>query len=353
MIATLRGISVRSSIKSILIFSLAVLILSGCSVFKSSYRMDTAPFADNTRTLFAEAIKMERPFPWKLLRDKTMMQEYQEASNRAKPIIEVFHGIIYYSNQVVAIYNSKLSPKSKAHMLADYLDEGMQKALKKENTDSLSLDLPRAREILAEIRNAETYFKALAAAEPIINAVVSATMERIDELQELIPPILSGFTRDIEHDFAAAKENYRRLRDLQEKTMLSMTRLYYVRLGDHAELLKLLDEDPSLKHFIPSEDQANYENMMKAENYLLNQVKEIELMINHLDDIKEEYIAKYDELLGWKKEFDDKILIARTSLTIWARAHKNLGAGVPVPPLIDVEGITGSLAGKATKVIIP
>ena len=101
------------------LFLLLTLIISGCSVFKSSRRMDMGPFAENTRTLFAEAIKIERPFPWKLNKKMTEITEYREAATKAKPVVEVLRGIILYSNQIVSIYNSKLSEKSKINLLAD------------------------------------------------------------------------------------------------------------------------------------------------------------------------------------------------------------------------------------------
>ena len=93
--------------------------------------------------------------------------------------------------------------------------------------------------------------------------------------------------------------------------------------------------------------------MIRAEQYLLGQLREIESMFAQLDDLKSEYTAKQDEVVTWRTQLDEKILIARTSLTIWARAHKNLGAGIPVPPLIDVAGIANNLAGTAAKAVSP
>ena len=48
-------------IKILFTVSLA-LIVSGCSVFKSSKQIDMTPFSDNAGTLFSEAVKVSRPF---------------------------------------------------------------------------------------------------------------------------------------------------------------------------------------------------------------------------------------------------------------------------------------------------
>jgi hypothetical protein len=328
-------------------------IMSSCSVFQSSRRMDMSPFSENTRTLFAEAIKIERPFQFKHLRPYTTIPEFQEMQKAAPPILQALRGIVYYSNQVVAINNSKLTEKGKCQMLADYLDEVMQKALDKHREDSLQLDLTSARNILENIRKSETYLDALAAAEPVINSVVSAMLERIDIIQDQIPLIIAGFNREIEKDFAAPRENYIRLHVLQDELMLSLTRLLKARIGDKEELEKMLKENASLQYFIPSADKATHVTLIEAENFLMGQVKEIESMIRQLDDLRATYREKQNEVVAWRTELDNKILVARTSLSIWARAHKNLGAGIPVPPLIDVAGMASNLAGNAAKVVLP
>lgn len=186
-----------------------------------------SPFAENTRTLFGEAIKIQRPFQWKYLKDELIIPEYQSMLVKARPVIDAFHGIIYYSNQVVSINNSRLSERDKSQMLANYLDEVMEKLLaEKERTDTLQVDIDRARKILKNIRDAQTYLDALAVAEPIINGVSAAVIGRIGDIQNLIPAILVGFNREIEKKYVAARVNYEQLLRLQEKTMLSLIRLY-------------------------------------------------------------------------------------------------------------------------------
>lgn len=90
-----------------------------------------------------------------------------------------------------------------------------------------------------------------------------------------------------------------------------------------------------------------------AETYLTDKLNRIDILLQQLDEAKAEYIAKQDELVAWRTQVDEKIMIARTAMTIWAQSHRNLGAGIPIPPLIDVAGFTTGLVGTATSKVIP
>lgn len=339
--------------RSVYLLLLGALVLSSCSAFRGSRKMDMSPFSENTQTLFGEALKIERPFQFKYLKTYREVAEYRDMLAKAPPALIAIRGIIYYSNQVVAINNSKLSERSKAEMLALYLTEVMEKALTEDREDSLVVDLSRARFILDNIRNSKTYLDAIAAAEPIVHGVVAAVLERIDEIQNDIPLVMSGFGREIEKQFSSSKENYRRLTNLQEKNIFALTRLYKSWLGDKSELEALLAENPSLKYFIPSIEKVNHDQLLKAEQFLLSQSREIDTLVRYLDESKAEYVAQQGEIENWRMQLDEKIMIGRTALSIWARAHKNLGAGIPVPPMIDISGIASNLAGNAAKAVIP
>ncbi len=134
--------------------------------------------------------------------------------------------------------------------------------------------------------------------------------------------------------------------------MLSATRLYQVRIGNQAQLDTLLQTNAAIRNFIPSTTNASAVQLDKAEAYLIAQLQQIEILIHQLDDVKEEYIAKKDELIAWGTQADAKVRIARSAMTVWAQSHRNLGAGIPVPPLIDVAGIATGLVGSAARTVI-
>ena len=339
--------------KKSIILMVLIILMSGCSIFQSSRKLDMTPFSDNAGTLFSEAIKISRPFQWKHLKSYLNTPEYKSMIQRAIPLIQTLQGIVYYSNQVVAINNAKLKDKDKNRQLAHYLYEVMQKAVENQRLDSLQLDEAGVKNVLVNIQNADNYLEGLNAASPIVNSVVQAIKKRLDEIQAGVDPILRGFDRQIERDYGATRKNYIRLRKLQEEIMLSITRIYHARIGNAAELDTLLEENASVRDYIPSAKNASSSQLMAAENFLFKQLSEIDVILKQLSPAAAEYVAKQDELIAWRTQIDEKIMIARTAMTIWAQSHRNLGAGIPVPPLIDVAGFASGLVGSAAKTVIP
>ena len=332
---------------------LLALIVSGCSVFKSSKQIDMTPFSDNAGTLFSQAVKVSHPFQWKYLKEYTDVSEYQFILKRAQPLFRALNGIVYYSNQVVAINNAKFSNRDKNKQLARFLSDAMEKAVRDEKLDSLQVDKMEAVSVFKNIRDAETYLDGVAAASPIINSVVRAVKNRLQEIQDAIPSILIAFNREIEKDYAMTRANYKQLIQLQEELMLSVARLYQARIGNQAQLDTLVQTNAAIGSFIPSTTNASVVQLDKAEAYLMTQLNQIDILIHQLDGVKKEYIAKQDELIAWGTQADAKVRIARSAMTVWAQSHRNLGAGIPVPPLIDVAGIATGLVGSAARTVIP
>ena len=339
--------------RATIISIMCLFFVTGCSVFQPTQKMDMTPFSENAGTLFSEAMKVSRMFQWKHCKPYLFIPEFNSMVVIAKPLLSGLRGVVYYSNQVVAINNSKLSDREKNNILAKYLSETLEKAVENQKLDSMALDKLATQETFDNIRKAETYLDGIAAASPIVNAVVTAIQNRLDEIQNSIPPILSGFDREIERDYGATRKNYVSLRQLQEQLMLSVTRLYRARMGATAEVDSLLQENSSLHQFIPTADKVTPAQLASAETYLLEQLHQIDIMLDQLDNARIEYVAKQDELTTWRMQLEEKILIARNSMTIWAQSHRNLGAGIPVPPLFDVTGFASGLLGKATSVIVP
>ena len=336
----------------IFITILLALMVSGCSVFKSSKQMDMAPFSDNAGILFSEAAKVSRPFQWKYLHEYTSVPEFQIILKRAQPLFTALNGVVYYSNQVVAINNAKLSNRDKNKQLARYLSDAMEKALRDEKIDSLQVDKMEAVSVFKNIRDAETYLDGISAASPIVHSVVRAIKRRLKEIQDAIPSILIAFDREIDKDYAMTKANYYHLKHLQGELMSSATRLYRARIGNQAQLDTLVQTNAAIRNFIPSTTNASAVQLDKAEAYLIAQLQQVDIFIHQLDDAKAEYIAKKVELIDWGNQADAKVRIARSAMTVWAQSHRNLGDGIPVPPLIDVAGMATGLVGSAARTVI-
>lgn len=339
---------------SLFIFTLVLtLLLSGCAWFSGSKKINMAPFSDNAGTLFGEAAKIGRPFKWKYLKSHTNIPEFQRLRVQGEPIIKTLSGIVYYSQQVVAINNSSLKDKEKNKQLARYLSDILQKATEKGRLDSLGLDRQSLKQVLDNIPKAETYLDAIGEASPIINSVVLFVQNRLDELQFDIQAVIVSLDRIIESEFIATRSNFIGLKGSQEKSMHTVTVLYDMMRGQQEILDTLLQMDKSLNQFFPSSPTYNTSQLEAAELYLLDRLKHIDIMIQQLSNDVAEYHAKQDEMENWRINVDERIKVARNAMTVWAQSHRNLGAGIPVPPLIDVSGFASGLVGTAVNKVVP
>ncbi len=342
--------------RSFLLVVLFVLIgmagLNGCSAFQSKRKMDMAPFSENTGVLFAEAAKVSRPFEFKHLRPYLDIPEYRNSYGQAKPLLIALRGVVYYSNQVVAINNARMSDKEKNQHLARYLSEVIETARVKKSADSALFGEVSVDSVLQDIRAAKTYLDGIAAAGPLVNAVVVAIQRDLDDFQQdVVPGVVAGFDREIEADVAVTRGNYSDLKALQARSMRAANLFYLGRMGDPASLKKLIEEDPSVKDLLPSPEKATAKQMDATEQYLIERLKRIDDVIHQLDYDVANYNAKRDELETWRRGVEEKIKVARQAITIWAQSHRNLGNGIPVPPMIDIGEITGSVVGTAKKAV--
>jgi hypothetical protein len=195
-------------------------------VFQTTRQIDLEPFSENADILFGETNKLNRPFMWKYLSVYTKLPEYQRLIKNTEPILRILNGLVYYSHQIVAISNSKLSEKDKNRQLRNYLFDVFDRVDEKESLDSLGLNKETLQQVLDDIPNAENYMEALDKASPIINSVVLTLQDRLDDLQNDITDVLEVFDQKSEQDHINIRENYLGMKSLQEEN-IALTRLLY------------------------------------------------------------------------------------------------------------------------------
>jgi len=304
------------------------IIFQSCSVFKGSTKINMQPFSDNAAILFNEAVKVSRPFQFKNLSTYTDVEEYQTIKEKSIPLIKALKGIVYYSNQIVVIYNSHLSDKQKNMQLAIYLQDVFAKVKHKERLDSIGLNKENVEIVLTDIRNSERYLDGIAAADPIINAIVLGLFEGLDEIEAGILAIIASFESQILEEFSLVIDNYLRIKNLQNSTQETLSKLYLFWTKDRTILDSLLKSDLSLSYYIKSTDAVSQEEFHSAEDYLFRRLGRIDEMLKQLDDDRIEYLAKKGEISNWHLQVDEKLSIARNAIIIWAQSHRNLGKGI-------------------------
>jgi hypothetical protein len=322
------------------------LFSAGCSAFQSSRQIDMNPFAENTSAMFAEAAKAGRPFNWNHLKPYMGIPELPQMRAKSEPLIRGLRGIVMYSNQLVALNMSSKTDKEKNRLLAAYFRDVAGKIADRSGFDSIGVNPNMMDTLYINIERAEAFREGIDAASPLVNAVVLAMLRRIDEIDAVVPPAVNAIDRLVETEYADKRRNYRELMRLQTSFQYSATLLYDGKTGNREAFGKLLEADPSMREFFASADKPTAKEFAAAESELAGRLERIDTFLRQLDGEKAAYIAKQQELESLRQNVDERLKVARDAIILWAQSHRNLGAGIAVPPLIDVGGIAGGLARK-------
>ncbi len=333
----------------------SLMLFESCAIFKGRQELDMQPFSDNTTVLFNEAMKISRPFQFKNLSTYRDMPSYTSIKQKSLPLIHALKGIVYYSNQLVAISNSNMSEKGKNDQLAIYLYDAYERAKHKERLDSIGLSYSQVEFSLNKIRQAETYREGIEASDPIINTIVISLSDRLDEIELLIGNVINSFEAHIYNDTKVTIDNYLALKDLQNSTHKKITQLYYAQSINPTYIDSLIKTDKSIVHFFNNEREIIQADYDKAEQLLFARLTNIDTMLRQLDDDKKEYMDMKEEISRWHSQVDEKISIARNAIIVWSQSHKNLGKGIEVPPLIGIDSfieLVKPTVGKAIDTIV-
>ncbi len=338
--------NVRRRVCGALAVMVAAGMFSSCSVFQSSRKMDMSPFSQNVITLFNEATKVSSPYPWVELKKYKSVPELRELQTQAQPVIAGLKGLILYSNQLVALNSSQLTEAEKNMYLAEYLAAASTRAMERGRFESLGIRPDALDTILANVRKAPTFMDGIAAASPFVDAIVISMSNRLDQISDMAPLAVAAMDREIDQDQGDQRRNYQELRELQARGHQAFTLLLRAKLGDHHALDSLLLVDPSLVEYVPAGGTRMKINWAGAEDELTRRLSRIHECFGQLDLERKQYTAKQAELEDWYTQLNLKVKIARDALIVWAQSHQNLGRGIPVPPIIDVESLGLGLAKK-------
>jgi hypothetical protein len=147
------------------------------------------------------------------------------------------------------------------------------------------------------------------------------------------------------------RENVESLYALQGRTFKSYALLYKYREGDPTGLDALRENDPAIMHTMGK--SVSDKELEAAESQIMARLKNLNAIREQVMPQVEQYLAEArerDELYNAHKETGKKI---RTSIMLWARAHRNLAAGIPVPPEIDLYSVMLGSIKKFSPVPVP
>jgi hypothetical protein len=265
---------------------------------------------------------------------------------------KTMRGIVLYSSQVVNIAQSPMTERKKPNALAATLKEITSQVTEQRLAD-FRLTREELNEIIRNIEVQDTMLAALGAAQPLVDRIASY----VDISFERVETALNKLVRDIDARMDARwhlnRENVVALYSLQNLTFRSYALLYQYREGDAAGLEALRANDPALQPFLGKDRSVTEKALEATEAQIMARLKNLNAIREQIMPQVERYIneaRERDELYNQHKETGKKL---RLTTMLWARAHRNLAQGIPVPAEIDLYSVLMGSVKKFSPVPLP
>jgi hypothetical protein len=206
--------------------------------------------------------------------------------------------------------------------------------------------------LIQQIRRRKTFLKALSAAQPVVNLTVTAGDMLFDDLDTTIQAASADIGAHIEAEFGSLELRVAELNQMHVASVRSFSLLQRYRAGDQAALDSLRLTDPVVGRLVPGHSPTS-KDLAAAEAYVIDRSTKIKTLREQLEPEFVVYRENRTELEAFRTQADERARLGRAALFLWARSHRNLAAGIQVPPMIDVMGIMKGTVSTGVKGIIP
>lgn len=323
--------------------------LVGCSTFKSSRHLDMGPFAENTVAMLVDAQKTVQPFEWHYLRQYREGAMADSMQAEADLVRNVFRGIGFYSIEVVALNQARISNRERAARLANYIGEASQPIVSEGGLGEYGITQAKLDSVLANIRAQTTYLDAIGAAHPLVYSIVTFTIARVDTVAAKVQPAFDFIQSEVSASFRGIHAEIVELNQLEEENVRNYLFLQEHRVGKPGALDSLLSRDPSMADVLTPKNRNSAAAIDEAQRVLQERLASIDSVRGQLDMRNLQHAHQLAELDEMRNEMDQRVRTARLTLIYWLRSHGSLAQGVVVPPAINVSQIVGSTAKRALK----
>ena len=329
----------------LLIVILGLLTSSGCSYFKSSRRLNLAPFAEDMVAVAGDIQYGLGQTYAVYLRGYGETPEAEELNFKAMRVRALIRGTISYALEVVALADSRKSGPERTLALANKVDELLRPVVKPPRPP-LNISEAQLDTILADVRSRKDLLDGLSAAQPIINEVARLAGEIFEDTKRALDAAAAATQRRISDNIAPVLANDAKLRELQLRATGSIDLLVRYRHGDAAALDTLMVWLPSLEEKVSTKDGLSPAELTAIEDRLIFGLRTIsEVRIQLAPDI-ELYRKQQAELEEMVASFNTALRQARVAVIAWSRAHQRLASGITDPADIDIFGLAKKAAGN-------
>jgi hypothetical protein len=330
----------------IMIFSL----LGGCAKFSGSRKMDAGPFGENVTVMMGDVSSdVRKPFYIKQYLEGPSRDEYQaEWDNMRKTI----RGIVLYSSQVVNIAQSPMTERKKPNALAATLKE-ITANVPDKRLDDFRLTRAELADIIRDIEVQDTMLAALGQAQPLVDKIANYVDTSFERVETALNKLVRDIDARMDERWGLNRQNVESLYALQNITFRSYALLYQYREGDAASLAALRSNDLALQTVLGKNRAVSEKELDATESQIMARLKNLHTIREQIMPQVERYLLEArerDELYSQHKEVGKKL---RLSTMLWARAHRNLAAGIPVPPEIDLYSVLMGSVKKFSPVPLP
>jgi hypothetical protein len=265
----------------------------------------------------------------------------------------LMRGITFYSTQVAALYEAPLPEERKVQELARYMNENVRPNLPDTTSSAFPVSQGYMDTLITNIQQNKTMLEALGAAQPLVSLTVSAGDQLFDRLDSDIRMAANDINGRIEAEYAQLKARITELDGMHLISVRSFTQLQRLRAGDAAALDTLRETDNGLRELLPSGRTPTTKELEAAEKFVIARTTTIKLFRDQLEPDFAVYRECQAELEMLRTQADERARLGRITLILWGRSHRNLAAGIPVPPVIDVMGVMRNTINTGVKGVVP
>ncbi|UCH85052.1 MAG: hypothetical protein JSW50_05015 [Candidatus Latescibacterota bacterium] len=330
----------------ILALVVSELLLSGCSHFRASKRLDLGPFAESTITLASDiqlGLTQKKPV---YTRDYGHGPAVAEFEMMAKKVRAIIRGTIAYAIEIVTLSESKMSDAERCGELADYLD-GLLRPVLTTPVPELNMTVAKLDTIVANVAKQKKFLDGLAAAQPIIDEVARATSEVVEDTQIALDAAVEEVRNEIERDNRDLTTAVKALKQEQIRSILNVRFLKAYRHGDPTAIDSLLAAEPHLKDIVKPGEPVTPADMSAIEQRLIFKLDALRKIREQLQPDLELYWKQHQELEAMADMYELALRQAQVTVIAWDRAHQRLAAGITDPAKINLVGIARKAAGSA------